>query len=368
MSFTNPFAEHGEQPFGSEFEFWNESTSPKGGDKGASVPSVEALWDALGLEMPDDVLGAAPDTTGSPDGIGLIAPSLLAGAIDLLDPLLATAKGGPSGGPGSGGAGGGGGGKGGGTTDPGVLDSYISGEGGSTEAGDASSAFNIEIQFSGTWTVELQQAFVDVSEFLSDIILGDLADITKGRFVTDDITISAKLSDIDGSGGILGQAGPTAARTSDQTPVAGTMEFDIADAQDMLNAGSWDEVVFHEMMHCLGFGTLWDYAGMTSGTIADGDLLFTGTYATLEYDPTAAGVPIETDFGSGTAGGHWDELIFGNEIMTGFIYDYYDPTVDTNYLSIMTIAALEDYGYDTIYDAPGDDLTGIMPSDDFLFA
>jgi len=48
--------------------------------------------------------------------------------------------------------------------------------------------------------------------------------------------------------------------------------------------------------------------------------------------------------GVGTAGGHWDEFLFDQELMTGYI--------DSDaYLSDMSIAALEDMGYETVYDA-----------------
>ena len=49
--------------------------------------------------------------------------------------------------------------------------------------------------------------------------------------------------------------------------------------------------------------------------------------------------PIETDGGAGTAGGHWDEEIFGNEIMTGFLNSGANP------ISRVTIGAMEDMGY-----------------------
>ncbi|RYG89735.1 hypothetical protein EU803_16410 [Loktanella sp. IMCC34160] len=198
-----------------------------------------------------------------------------------------------------------------------------------------------------------------------------MADIDRGRYATDDITISASLTDIDGVGGILGQAGPTVVRTADGTPIAGIMEFDIADAEDFDALGLFNDIVLHEMLHTLGFGTLWDYMGLTSGSIATGDLVFTGQNANDVYESEFAdiaasdgfdfGVPIEMDGAAGTAGGHWDEVLFVNEIMTGYIND-------ANYLSLTSIAALEDMGYDTVFDNPYDpnDLSGPIPTTDIL--
>ena len=93
---------------------------------------------------------------------------------------------------------------------------------------------------------------------------------------------------------------------------------------------------------------------LASGSIGGDDLIYTGFNSRVAYnvnerdvareDPNSRkGVPIETDGGPGTAGGHWDDELFEDELMTGFISD-------TNYVSSMTIANLEDIGYDTIWD------------------
>ena len=46
---------------------------------------------------------------------------------------------------------------------------------------------------------------------------------------------------------VLGSAGPNMARTSDGTAISGQMEFDIADVQDLINDGSFEAVILHEM-------------------------------------------------------------------------------------------------------------------------
>ncbi len=258
------------------------------------------------------------------------------------------AKGGNGGG-GGGSHGGGGGGGGDTTAGSGTDGNYTSG---STDG----SGFNIEIIFKGTWTAELQKCFKDASDLLSTIITGDIQDVFYRGKVVDDVKIEATLSDIDGAGGILGQAGPTAYRTADYLPATGIMEFDIADAQTFDGMGLFNDIVFHEMMHVLGFGTMWNYMGLVD-TVGD-QLEFNGTNAAIafaaEYGINGA-PPVETDGGSGTAGGHWNEgdipnyltdtdgFDFDNEIMTGFINS-------TNYLSNTTIAALEDMGYETVFD------------------
>jgi hypothetical protein len=62
---------------------------------------------------------------------------------------------------------------------------------------------------------------------------------------------------------------------------------------------------------------------------------FIGENAVMTYgDP----VPLEQTGGSGTAGSHWDEEIFKNELMTGYIDS-------SNYISDVTWASLSDLGY-----------------------
>ena len=65
-------------------------------------------------------------------------------------------------------------------------------------------------------------------------------------------------------------------------------------------------------------------------------------------DPVFRGVAFFTSFiagGAGTAGVHWSESVFGNELMTGFISGTPDP------LSILTVGAMQDLGYTVNYSA-----------------
>mmetsp|Transcript_27437 Transcript_27437/g.50561 ORF Transcript_27437/g.50561 Transcript_27437/m.50561 type:complete len:419 (+) Transcript_27437:3347-4603(+) len=248
----------------------------------------------------------------------------------------------------------------------GPLTSYTSG-------GPAASSFNVTVEFIGTWSIQLQQAFIDAADYISSIILGDLPDTVANGVAIDDITITATLAAIDGVGGTLGSAGPRVLRDDGSfLPATGAMTFDVEDAQNQFDIGNWGAIVLHEMMHPLGYGTLWSLMGLTSGSVANGDIRFIGENAVSVYgtefpdiaagDPGSAfGIPVEEDGGPGTAGGHWDEELFDQEIMTGFI--------DSGaFVSVMTIASFEDMGYDTVFDSPFDpnDLSGSIPPDPLL--
>ena len=233
---------------------------------------------------------------------------------------VAAAKGGP---------GGGGGGGGGGTS---AFAPYTSG------SADGS-GYNITIEFIGSWTQGYYDIFVAAANQLTTLIVGDLPDVmvrgAKGRVTTvDDIKITAELGAIDGVNGILGQAGPTAVRTDSSLPATAQMKFDIADVNAM-SLQAFADVVLHEMSHSLGFGSIWGRLGL----VTNGQ--YTGQYANAEFhDMGGIGlIPVEQDGGSGTAGSHWDEETFGNELLTGYLNS------GTNYFTEMSAASFADLGY-----------------------
>lgn len=217
---------------------------------------------------------------------------------------------------------------------------------------DTPNGFNIGLIFSGTgWTDALKLGFKQAAEYLSDIIVGDVAAVTTTTGVVDDIRIKVSLTALDGTGGLGGWGEYTSVRSGSYLPSEGSVKMDSADSANWLAKGIWDDFALHEMLHCLGFGTGWKSMGLVQDF--SGDLRFTGDNATAMYNklyPLLAGpdllsdfgVPVETDGGTGTAGVHWDDTTFKNEIMTGTL-NY------TNVVSDMTIAALEDMGYNTIY-------------------
>jgi hypothetical protein len=177
--------------------------------------------------------------------------------------------------------------------------------------------------------------------------------------LVDDLDLQARIVDIDGAGGILGQAGYYTIQPDERLPTTGLMEFDLADALRLLDQGLWDEVVLHEMAHTLGFGTVWEDAGqnlLLEDAATPTGLVFTGAEATQVYLDSYTddelishgwtgraevnGVPVEQDGSPGTARGHWDEEIFGDDLMTGFLNGA--PGILTD----LTIASLADIGYD----------------------
>jgi hypothetical protein len=187
----------------------------------------------------------------------------------------------------------------------------------------------------------------------SNLNLEEQCDITGQPIlneIIDDVLIFASIQSIDGPGNILGRAGPCLGRETVQgdptsTMIAiGFMEFDSADLDRLSSGGSLQDVITHEMLHVVGFGTLWSNRALLTGS-GTSDPRFTGMQA--RQGCAAAGspvtcsnsVPVEGTGGSGTANAHWRESTFVNELMTGFI------DAGTNPLSAITIASLADLGF-----------------------
>jgi hypothetical protein len=158
--------------------------------------------------------------------------------------------------------------------------------------------------------------------------------------------------DIDGIGGILGQASPDANRPGSLLPYHGFMEFDRADLQEMEANGQLYEVVLHEIGHVLGFGVLWSALGLLEGAGTAGPR-FTGPQAVAEYQAlvgaSVSSVPVENRGGAGTRDAHWQEAVLGSELMTGYV----SPAGVANPISRLTIASLADLGY-TVHLAAAD--------------
>ena len=120
------------------------------------------------------------------------------------------------------------------------------------------------------------------------------------------------------------------------------------------------------MGHVLGLGTLWISKGVLRG-VGTNNPEYIGPHAMREYAAlyhrqqqqqqqsashaiqglpgTTKPVPVANTGGPGTAEGHWREAVFDQELMTGYAEDGGTPMP----LSRLTIAALEDLGYQVDY-------------------
>lgn len=215
------------------------------------------------------------------------------------------------------------------------------------------SPYTIEVRFLGGLSQPQKDAFAAAADRWCRMIIGDLPAVTVDGEVIDDLVVLAQGSQIDGPGGILGQAGPTHVRPASAgraayLPAKGTMNFDTADLAQMEQRGTLADVITHEMGHVLGFGTVWNFKRLLkdAGTI---NPTFLGHQAMEEYGTLRgsgpASVPVENMGGAGTRDCHWREVVFQNELMTGYISSPGNP------ISRMTVGSLEDLGYDVHLDS-----------------
>ncbi len=214
---------------------------------------------------------------------------------------------------------------------------------------DTPGGYNIEVEFVGGWTDQYKASLINVVEMISDIVVGDLPSYN-GQ---DDFHLKAVINAIDGTGGYLGVGGTLVERAGSFLPSNGYFRFDEADIANSFQKGNFEDVIFHEVLHAMGFGTIWSDLGLVKNV--GGALRFTGEFATemynTEYASIAAGdagsqygVPLSAD------GSHWNHAKFTTETMTTSLYP------SGNHVSDMTIAALQDMGYQTLM------------ADEFLFS
>lgn len=219
-----------------------------------------------------------------------------------------------------------------GSDDPNV---YVSGL-------DTPDGFNIELLFDGFWT-DTQRGYLETaSEIISDFITGD---VTNHNGI-DDIQITITQATLDGSGGAWATGGPRSIRSDSLLPSTGVVTFDEADVSSLDSKGLWGDLGLHEMMHAMGFGTLFKAQGLVE-TIGD-ELRFTGANAIDAYNNEFVDIATNdslSDHGVqlDSSGAHWHDGTFTKELMTPYL------RLSGNYLSDMSLAAMEDMGYDTTY-------------------
>lgn len=201
----------------------------------------------------------------------------------------------------------------------------------------------IALTFDGNITSERRGVFERSATRWDQVVNTGFDPIELDGDVLTGVRIDVSIQPIDGENGVLGQAGPTILRRGSELPITGIMEFDQADVAALEARGSFEDVILHEMAHVLGFGTLWARKNLIQGT-GTVDPRFVGSASIREFadlNPSSVGpVPLSNTAGPGTREGHWRELVFGDELLTGFLSGNERP------LSRLSIASFEDIGYD----------------------
>lgn len=234
--------------------------------------------------------------------------------------------------------------------------------------------YDIVIRYYGTQPSDAQRAlFENAAARIRATVTGDLIGVlaresngsaldisgcTPGQTTTinetiDDVVIYVRLFFIDGPGKALASAGPCFVRSGKEfgsgvdsmTTVIGLMQFDTADLPILR-----EETILHEMLHVLGMGALWgpppDGWGLVEGENTPNPRYIgpEGRLGCQQVGGTvtcATSVPVEDTLPGGTGGVHWEENVFDNELMTGFVEISSTPMP----FSLLSVRSLRDIGY-----------------------
>ena len=225
--------------------------------------------------------------------------------------------------------------------------------------------FNITIEFAsedvpGSYI----SAFDDAVDRWEDIITGDLDySFVEGYGYVDDVLIEVAIEDIELSfegveqtilaiSSVLDQRdGPSGAGA---LPTYSRIVINSEEVGTLLNL---DEFVANTIGRALGFGALWEEFGLVR--LIDGVPTYTGSnglreLADLSDDLNGANA-LEDGANGGLAAQYWSEAVFDEELMTSRVETRRpdagpgNPSVPDNPISELTIAAMQDLGYQVDY-------------------
>ena len=231
-----------------------------------------------------------------------------------------------------------------------------------TVAAPPISQYSLRVEFLGTVPPQFAAVTQAAVARWERIIAGDLADVrvafqpgdcgvpTARTLTVDDLVLFVSFPAIDGPGKTLGRAGICGMRAAGvPLPFAGLIALDSADIAQLLVAGTAVDVVTHEIGHALGFGVgPWDATAARPALRVDVGTDVTRFIGAQAQQASAAlgffGGPLllENTGGPGTQDAHWRKLVFGAELMTGFLTTTGAP------LSAITVGAMGDIGYEVV--------------------
>lgn len=244
-------------------------------------------------------------------------------------------------------------------------------------ASDPDVDFQIDLLFPDSTLSERQQEIIrDAADRWEEIIVGDLPNVG----LIDDLELTVVSEFRDGVGHFLAHGLPTNLRPDSLLPYQGKLVLDLYDVVNLqvledgapgtpagdpaeelgtisYNASDLSTIATREIGKALGFGSLWQTKGLIQDA-SEVDPVYVGANALDEFNAAfniaAVRIPVENTVDSQGAptpyNEHWREQYFepvlNDELMSGFINDG-----APNYISRITVGAMEDLGYIVDYGA-----------------
>lgn len=187
--------------------------------------------------------------------------------------------------------------------------------------------YEARLSFSGEPHEDIIKSFTDAAQDLLDFIQSPPPQISQLEEPYIDITIIPASN--------LNMTAYTSVEKWDPTgsvPLSSVILYDSEEVNNLPYERLYD-LALHEIIHSVGFGLSWDRNGLIERN-DELEAFYIGTSGNEK-------IPISDD------GFHWDEIVFGSEIMTPFINS-------DSFLGDETRAAIEDLGYDLYEEVPDD--------------
>jgi Leishmanolysin len=225
--------------------------------------------------------------------------------------------------------------------------------------------FSIRFVFADALDATYRVAFEDAKARWLKVVTGGGPPVVAGGENIEGLLILAECKNLGGKGGLRANtdldvsalrgsdAGPTAHLPAKATITLDATDMTVIDEQEAKARGDDKEnirryrvdLVAHEIGHALGLSkVVWDLKGLLDRNSVPHQPAFTGSAAQREFGTALRTgprpVPLETFGRDEEFIGHWRQAYFHSELMTFFLEDR------PNLISPLTVAALEDLGYE----------------------
>ncbi|MEG4337391.1 S8 family serine peptidase [Microcoleus sp. D3_18_C2] len=209
----------------------------------------------------------------------------------------------------------------------------------------ATEPFNIDLEYETPLSASQQAIMQAAAKSVAGLIGKGLPSAVVDGKIIDDINIKISTANIDGASGTQARTKIDFMRYGSMLPAQSLVQFDAADIAELERSGKLFSVVQHEFLHALGFGNLWEAKGLVNyaGTpLAQ----YNGGKAVDAFKDLGGltdAISLETE-GKGSAGFHWNEALFQDEVMTADLN--FSGKAGNAPISPVTIASLADLGYE----------------------